>query len=275
MATKKKEEKKEEIKEELNEKNSLGSLIELIIIILAFIIVLIFFKGTVIWNIATLLLILSILIFVHELGHFIMAKLFGVHVYEFAIGMGPLVYSFRRKNDPTLYSLRALPIGGFNSIAGESYEDDDKLPKDKMMCNKPKWQRLLILVAGVTMNFITAFILLFFIALVNGSSEQKSIIGTIENNSPAAQAGLVVGDEILEMNGHKVDSWFELTVAGLLKYDSDTYKYVIKHQDGSIQTYEIKPVLTVQDKNGHSWDVTEENTVEKIVKDNKERIRRN
>ena len=128
MATKKKEEKKEEIKEELNEKNSLGSLIELIIIILSFIIVLIFFKGTVIWNIATLLLILSILIFVHELGHFIMAKLFGVHVYEFAIGMGPLVYSFRRKNDPTLYSLRALPIGGFNSIAGESYEDDDKLP---------------------------------------------------------------------------------------------------------------------------------------------------
>ena len=135
--TKKKTKQKEE-----TEEVTFKSIIELIAIVIAVIVILIFFPHTVIWNITVLLLMLSLLITVHEFGHFIVAKLFGVHVYEFAIGMGPKVLSFKRKNDPTLYSLRALPIGGFNQLAGEVGEDDDSLSKDKFMCNKPKWQRV-------------------------------------------------------------------------------------------------------------------------------------
>lgn len=254
--------------EELKEKNSVKNLIELIGIILFVIVVLVFFPGTVAWNIVTLLLMLSVLIFVHELGHFIMAKLFKVHVYEFAIGMGPMVYSFRRKKDPTLYSLRALPIGGYNSIAGESYDDDNKLSKEQKMCYKPKWQRFLILIAGVTMNFLLAFILLFVIGLF-GTSKQDNVIYKVEENTPAANAGLVSGDRIIKLNGHKIDTWNYLSVVSILKTESDTFKYEVQHQDGSVQTYEITPrkVIQINDQEGTLVYIEGENTAEKIIKD--------
>ena len=107
-----KKETKEVVKEEKKESSTLVSIIELIAIIIGVIIILVFFPNTVIWNIVVLLLMLTLLIFVHEFGHFITAKLSGVHVYEFALGMGPKVLGFKRKNDPTEYTLRALPIGG-------------------------------------------------------------------------------------------------------------------------------------------------------------------
>ena len=263
-----KEEKKTEEVQELKEKNSIINLIELIAVVIAIIVVLVFFKGTTLWNIIALLLILSVLIFVHELGHFIMAKLFKVHVYEFAIGMGPMVFSFRRKNDPTLYSLRALPIGGYNSIAGESYDDDDKLPKENKMCYKPKWQRLLILVAGVTMNFILAFILLFAIGF-HGAVEQDNVIASVEEGTPAYNAGLVAGDKVVKLNGHKIDTWNYLSVVSIIKSDSNTFKYDIQHQDGSVETYEITPLdaIQLQDEKGTLIYIDEENTAEKIVKD--------
>ena len=256
--------------DELKEKNSVKNLIELIGIVLFVIVVLVFFPGTVAWNIVTLLLMLSVLIFVHELGHFMMAKLFKVHVYEFAIGMGPMVYSFRRKNDPTLYSLRALPIGGYNSIAGESYDDDNKLSKEQKMCYKPKWQRFLILIAGVTMNFLLAFILLFVIGL-NGTTKQDNVIYQVEAGTPAAEAGLVPGDRIIKLNGHKIDTWNYLSVVSILKHNSDTYTYEVKHQDGSVQTYEITPRKAVQinDAEGTLIYLEGDTTVEKIVEERK------
>ena len=114
-------------------------------------------------TIIVLILILGVLVFVHELGHFIAAKMIGVYVHEFAIGMGPRIFSFKRKNkkDPTLYSVRLLPIGGFCAMAGENEEDatDLKLKKNQYMCNRSKWERFLILIAGVTNNIILALIL--------------------------------------------------------------------------------------------------------------------
>src|SRR5574344_3024075 len=98
-----------------------------------------------------LILILGLLIFVHELGHFLAAKKIGVYVYEFAIGMSPKIFSFKRKkhNDPTVYSLRLFPIGGFCAMAGESVEDEKGLKKNQYMCNRSKGERFLILIAGV------------------------------------------------------------------------------------------------------------------------------
>lgn len=265
---KKQETKKEEVtKDEKKETSTLTSVIELIAIIIAIIVILIFFKGSVLWNIVVLLLILTLLIFVHEFGHFITAKLSGVHVYEFALGMGPKVLGFKRKNDPTEYTLRALPIGGFCQMAGEEDEDDDTLPKDKFMCNKSKTKRVIILVAGVTMNFITAIILLFFIAFIWGSTEQRSFIGGVEEDSPAYRAGIKEGDRVVGCNGYKIDTWDKLSVVTTMKNKNDYIEYEILHEDGKTETYKLIPdeYVTHEDKNIL---ITEENTKEKILSEN-------
>ena len=243
------------------------SIIELIAIIIGVIIILVFFPNTVIWNIVVLLLMLTLLIFVHEFGHFITAKLSGVHVYEFALGMGPKVLGFKRKNDPTEYTLRALPIGGYCQMAGEEGEDDDSLPKDKFMCNKSKTKRVIILVAGVTMNFITAIVLLFFIGFIWGSTEQRSFIGGVEEGSPAYEAGIVAGDKVVGCNGYKVDTWDKLSVITTMKNKNDYIEYEILHKDGKVETYKLIPdeYISYEDKD---IQVTEENTKEKILSEN-------
>ena len=189
-----------------------------------------------------LILMLGVLIFVHEFGHFIVAKKCGVHVDEFALGMGPVIYKFKRKNDPTLYSLRLLPIGGFCAMAGEVYEErEKKLKKDQYMCNKKPYQKFLILVAGVTMNFILAIILFFLQGMIWGSNEQLSYIGLVTEKSAVAEAGIEVGDRIVSINGVKTNTWDKIQVALALENEDESYEFVIKKEDGSTKKYEITP----------------------------------
>lgn len=265
----KKENKSEEkeIKKVEKEQSNKKSLIELLLIVAAIIVILVFFQGSVLCNIVVLLLILSVLIFVHEFGHYITGKMCGVYIYEFALGMGPKVLGFRRKNDPTEYTLRALPIGGFCQLAGEEGEDDENLPKDQFMCNKSKLQRAIILIAGVTMNFITALVLLFFISFIWGSTEQSSVIGVIEPNSPAEKAGIKVGDKIVECNGYKISSWDKLTIVTNLKNKKNTYKYVVESKDGKRTTYKLKPAKYIVVDNEYV-EITKEHTKEEILKEN-------
>ena len=252
--------------EENSKKERIKSIVELILIILAVVIILVFFPNTFIWDLVVLFLILSILIFVHEFGHFIMGKAFGVYIYEFALGMGPKVMGFKRKNDPTEYNLRALPIGGFCQMAGEEGEDDKNLRKDQFMCNKSKLQRTLILVAGVVMNFITAIILLFFISLVWGNTEQSSVIGQVEENSPAAEAGIVSGDRVTGLNGYNVSTWDELTIVTNLKNESGEYTYEIEHKDGSKESITLTPAEYIVVGND-TYRITEDNTREEILEE--------
>lgn len=259
--------KVEEVKNNQNEeKVTLKNILILLAIIVAIVVVLVFFKGTVAWNIVVLLLILTVLIFVHEGGHFLMAKKCGVFVSEFALGMGPKVCGFKRKGDPTQYSLRALPIGGYCQMAGEEMEDIDNLPKDQFMCNKTKLQRSLILVAGVTMNFITAILLLFFISLVWGHTEQRSYVGHVEPNTPAYEAGIVEGDRVLEFNGHKVSTWDDLTVVSAMKNKNNKYVYKIKKSDGKVVEYELVPIDSVTIE-GKSILIKGDTTLESIAKE--------
>ena len=189
-----------------------------------------------------LILILGILIFVHEFGHFIVAKKTGVHVEEFALGMGPKIFKWKRKNDPTVYSLRLFPIGGFCAMAGEVVEEQDKkLKKDQYMCNKKPYQKFLILVAGVTMNFILALVLFFLQGIIWGSSTQLSYIGLVTENSAIAKAGIEEGDRVVSINGVKTDTWDKIQVALALKNTDKTYDFVVKKEDGSINKYEVTP----------------------------------
>jgi len=193
-------------------------------------------------NILLFILILGVLVFVHELGHFLTAKKSGVFIHEFSIGMGPIVKQITGK-DGIKYSIRALPIGGFVQMAGEIYEDDDtnKIPKNEFMCNKKWWQRLIILCAGVFNNFLLAIITLFFIALIWGATSLKSVIYDVVPNMPFAKAGIVAGDEITSINGKKVKTWDRAQLLLLFKEKDNTYEIGIKHKDGSKDTYNITP----------------------------------
>ena len=182
-------------------------------------------------NLLLLIFILGLIILVHEFGHFICAKKFGVHIYEFSIGMGPVIYTHKGK-DKIDYNIHAFPIGGFVSMAGEVYEDNNKIKKEKFMCNKPWYQRLIILVAGVVNNFILAIVILFFIALFWGATSTKPVIGTVLENS---------ADEIVEINGIKAASWDKLQIALVRKNKNEAYEFVVKKSSGDEKTYQVVP----------------------------------
>ena len=186
------------------------------------------------------LLILGVLVTIHEFGHFMVAKKCGVHIYEFSIGMGPIIHSHIGK-DKIQYSIRALPIGGYVAMAGEVEEDDEKVKKEKMMCNRPWWQRILILCAGVFMNFVLAFVLLFVLALIWGSNSMDPVIEKVQENSAMEEAGAKSGDTIIKINGNKTYTW-DLVQIELVKKDSDgVYDMDIKHEDGSLETIHVTP----------------------------------
>ena len=190
------------------------------------------------------ILVLGVIILVHELGHFLWAKKFKVHIYEFSIGMGPVIYTHKGK-DKIDYNLRAIPIGGFVSMAGEVYEDDDtkKIPKKAFMCNKPWYQRIIIMVAGVVNNFIFAILVLFATACIWGGSILKPVVYSVVKDSPMEKAGVVAGDKILKINNHKVSSWEVAQIYLFMKDADNVYDFEIQHADGTIETKGITPSI--------------------------------
>ena len=142
------------------------------------------------------ILILGAIVSVHEFGHFIFSKIFGVYVYEFSIGMGPKLFHYKKKDGETEYCIRLIPIGGFVSLAGEDADDNKKIDEDRKLYSKPVWQRFLIMVAGVTNNFIFAFLLLFIMALIYGSVSTKPVVDSVTLGMPAEIAGIKEGDTV-------------------------------------------------------------------------------
>jgi len=149
---------------------------------------------------------LGLIIFVHELGHFLTAKLFKMPVSEFSIGMGPQVFSVDTKN--TAYSFRAIPIGGYVNIDGMEIGSE----VENGFSSKPTYQRFIVLFAGVFMNFLMAFILLFAIAKINGRIEYdtNAIIGGLVKGGANEQI-LKVDDKILELDGKKINVWTDIS----------------------------------------------------------------
>ncbi len=155
------------------------------------------------------LLILSFLIFFHELGHFLAARLFGVRVERFSIGFGKVVLS--KTVGGTEYALSAIPLGGYVKMKGQDDTDPTKISLDPDSYNvKPPWQRIVILLAGPFFNFILAYFLYFAIALI-GANALKPTVGAIQPGSPAEQAGLKKGDTIVAINDEPVRVWDDLS----------------------------------------------------------------
>ena len=192
------------------------------------------------------ILILGVIIFIHELGHFLFAKKAGVHVYEFAIGMGPKILSKQPKNSETVYSLRLIPLGGFCAMAGEDVEDSS-LPKDKQLSNKTWFQRFMVIFAGPLFNFILAFVLLLFIGLAFGAPATKPIVGAIEQDSAAEKAGLGIGDTIISINGKKVYNWDQILMKLQLINNEEGVDFIVRNQNGKEELIEIFPTKHITD----------------------------
>ncbi|MCL0100485.1 RIP metalloprotease RseP [Peptococcaceae bacterium] len=150
-----------------------------------------------------------LLILFHELGHFMMARYVGIKVYEFSVGFGTKVFSFKRGD--TLYSLRLIPLGGYVRMAGMDPEEDAGDYDAPYSFNKKSiWQRFWVIVAGSLMNLVLAVLLLAIVFMVYGHTVPSPHIGGVAENSPAALAGLEPGDKILKVNSVPVDNWTEL-----------------------------------------------------------------
>ena len=187
------------------------------------------------------ILILGSIVFVHEFGHFMMAKLTGVYVYEFAIGMGPKLWS--KKGKETEYTLRAIPIGGFCMMAGEDLEDDDlkKVPKNKRLQSKKPWQRFLIMFFGAGNNFIFAILLLFAIGLIWGGSSMEPVVTSVLKNSAAANSGIEAGDRILEINGHSISTTDDISLYLAVADPEEASDIKVEKENDRVKTYSVQP----------------------------------
>jgi regulator of sigma E protease len=162
-------------------------------------------------NILAFLFVLGVLIFVHEFGHYAVAKLFGIRVDVFSLGFGPRLFGFRRGG--TDYRISVLPVGGYVKLAGESAEENLTGASDEFI-TRPRHQRLLVLVMGATLNILLA-VGIWWVLYQTGMEEpaflhQPAVVGGVEDGSPALAAGLQPGDRIVAIDGTAVETWKQL-----------------------------------------------------------------
>lgn len=235
-------------------------------------------------NILVFLAVLSLLIFFHELGHFLAAKSFGIYVKRFSIGMPPRLFGFQWGE--TDYCIGALPIGGFVMMAGQedvplSDEEREKeyghVPESRWFRNKPVLQRISVLLAGPFMNFVLAILLYAIVGLVGSMVpewEVEARIGDIEKNAPVLQAplhlideatgkpldetpdatGWQIGDRILSINGRAVSNMTDLAIEAVLGGDTESHTIVLEREDagGSLRRYVSDVTPQILDDGRHA-----------------------
>ena len=185
------------------------------------------------WIIA--LFVFGVIIFFHELGHFLFAKLNGIYVNEFAVGMGPTIVSFKKKE--TKYSLKAIPMGGYCMMLGE----DEDVQDEHSFSTKSVWARLSVVVAGPVFNFIMAFV--FSLILIGVCGYDSTTITKFSDESAAKEAGLQVGDVITSYNGQKVYNYREILVYNQLNQTGNDITLTV-NRDGEEMEFQFTPTKT-------------------------------
>lgn len=183
-----------------------------------------------VWPYLVAILLFLVMIFIHEFGHFIAAKLLGVRVNEFAIGFGPAI--FKKQGKETLYAVRALPFGGFCAMEGEDETSGD----ERAFCNKPAWRRLIIIVAGAFMNLVLGF-LLVMLTLAPADRYITTTVHSFHENSLSAETGLEAGDRILKIGNRSVYTVNDLSYC-LSNVKGNTLKMQVE-RDGKKKDIEI------------------------------------
>ena len=210
-------------------------------------------------NLILFILILGSIVLVHESGHFLFAKLTGVLVYEFSIGMGPAIFTKKGK-DGTSYSIRIIPIGGYVSLAGEDPDVDLTKNKGKNLQDKTVFQRFLVMVMGVGFNFIFAILILFVVGLIFGSASLKPVISNVTEGYPAQIAGVEKGDKVLAINNNKVTYIDDITLYLTLSDLEKDVALKVEKSDNTIKSYTVTPVKA---KDGYKVGIELSDTTEK------------
>ncbi len=180
------------------------------------------------------LIIFNLIVFFHEMGHFVMARKHGVRVIEFALGMGPALIS--KEKGETTYSIRMLPLGGFCKMEGE----DEESQGERSFGDKSPWQRLSIILAGPVMNFVLTIILL--IGLNTYTGYPIPVVGEVIPNSPAAEVGLEKGDLIEAINDEPIQSWEDMVRK--TRETTGEMKLSVVRTDQSKETILVEPMDT-------------------------------
>lgn len=196
-------------------------------------------------TIAAAVFVFGLLVLVHEFGHFITAKMTGMRVDEFAIGFGPKLIS--KKHGETVYSLRAVPLGGFNDIAGMDAENNTA--GERGFCAKPVLSRMIVILAGAAMNFVLPVVLFFVIYATLGEAvpSTEPVIGGIIQGMSAEKAGLQEGDRILSVDGQSVTTWKEFT--DKVKNVGEGQNILLQYKRGEeVQQVTLSPTFNKQEK---------------------------
>ncbi len=182
--------------------------------------------GSLLYTIAILLVVLGVLVFIHELGHYMAAKAFGVWVHRFAVGMGPPVKRLSFRRGETEWAVAWLPLGGYVKMASREEEpassvleggaENAVVPPDRVFEAKPVWQRMIIILAGVTLNLVFAWLVFCGLAFKNGqSTDPTTTVGSVATEvlpaQAAALADLATGTRIETVNGKPIASWGDVT----------------------------------------------------------------
>jgi len=191
-------------------------------------------------NIFAFVIVLGVLIFFHELGHFLVARLFGVGVEKFSLGFGPRI--FGRKIGITDYRVSAIPLGGYVKMVGEDPDadiDPERIPLS--FTHKSVWKKILIVAAGPLFNVLLAVLIFYGIFLFSGNIVLKPVIGEVQENSPAMAAGIQSGDVIQRINGQPVESWDAM--AGLIADSQGEPLKIEVMRDEAVRRMTVRPEL--------------------------------
>lgn len=189
------------------------------------------------------IIIFLVLISLHEFGHFIMAKLTGVKVLEFSVGMGPAI--FKKQGLETLYSVRIFPVGGYCKLEGEDEKNDDP----KAFCNQKLYKRVLVVAAGAILNLVLGFVLFVVITAIKPHAEGEvnsislPVVDRVLENSFMEGSGIQSGDRIIKINGHRIYFYEDIDLY-TNKFQQDTKAEITVKRDGKKYNYTVMPSVS-------------------------------
>jgi regulator of sigma E protease len=193
-------------------------------------------------------LAVSLLIIVHEAGHYLAARAFGMRVERFSVGFGPVLLALRRRE--TEFAISALPFGGYVKIAGMAPGEDVDPADRSSYVNQAAWRRFVVILAGPAMNYLSAIVVAAGLLATVGlrDADPAARVGQVVPGMPAAQAGLLEGDRILEVAGQPVDSWLAL-VGELQRHPGERIPLLVERRVGP-SAERLRVLITPRDEGG-------------------------
>lgn len=194
-----------------------------------------------IFNIVITVLVFGVLILSHEAGHFFTAVWAKIKIHEFSVGMGPALY--QRQGKLCLFSVRALPIGGFVQMEGEDGESDD----ENAFSKKPKWKRFLVLVMGATMNIVMGFLLICIIYATCFSAFPSTIVAKFNEDAVSSSHGLQEEDKILSIDGYRIFTYTDISYALSRNSKAEHFDITVSRKGKQVQLENVVfPKIEVQ-----------------------------